>query len=175
MQKLRKMLGDWRAPYIRSLMRLIETQSKTTIANWCIDYAEKHILPIFERAYPGDARPLTALDAARQWLNGSVKLPAVKKLILDAHAAARDAEANPAAQAAARAAGQSAAVIHAPTHSLGLAFYGAAAIAYDRVGINARADVYGQIAAEECGKMEAALRSIAVEHEPCPAKLNWNC
>jgi len=32
-----------------------------------------------------------------------------------------------------------------------------------------------QIAAEECGKMEAALRAVAVENEPRPAKINWNC
>ena len=58
---------------------------------------------------------------------------------------------------------------------LGLAFYGAAAIAYDRVGINEKPEVYDQIAAEECAKMEAALRAVAVEDEPNPAKINWNC
>jgi len=32
-----------------------------------------------------------------------------------------------------------------------------------------------QFAAEECGRMEAALRAIAVENEPNPAKLSWKC
>ncbi len=175
MPKPRKMLGNWQAPYIRSLMSLIETQSKTTIANWCIDYAEEHILEIFEKSFPGDNRPRRAIAAARDWLDGRIKLPAAKKNILDAHAAARDAETKPAAQAAARAVGQSAATVHAPTHSLGLAFYGAAAIAYDRVGTGEKTEVYERITAEECARMEAALRAVAVANEPNPAKIKWNC
>jgi len=175
-KKPRKMLGDWRDPCIQSLMRLIETQSKATIAGWCIDYADGHILPIYENAYPGDNRPRSALSAARDWLAGRVKLPEVKRIILgECHAAAREAEDHPAAQAAARTCGQAAACIHTPTHSLGLAFYGAAAIAYDRVGVGESPDIYAQIAAEECAKMEAALRRVAVADEPNPAKINWNC
>lgn len=176
MPKLRKMLGTADSPYIVSLMRLIETQSKATIANWCIDYAEECILPIYARDYPGDGRPLMALQAARDWLEGKVKLPQVKHIILnECHAAAREAEDNPAAQAAARACGQAAACFHTPTHSLGLAFYGAAAIAYDRVGLLESPETYDRIAAEECAKMEAALRRVAVENEPHPAKINWRC
>jgi hypothetical protein len=172
---VRKMLGDWRSPSVQSMMRLIETQSKTTIAAWCIPYAEQHVLPIYERSFPNDARPRTALRLAKDWLDGKVKLPAVKKAVLDCHAAAREAESNPAAQAAARTAGQAAATVHTPTHSLGLVFYGAAAIAYDQIGINAKPDEYDRFAAEVCARMEAALRSIAVENEPNPAKINWNC
>ena len=127
MPKPRKMLGAADSPYIVSLMRLIETQSKATIAAWCIGYA------------------------------------------------AREAEDYPAAQAAARTCGQAAACIHTPTHSLGLAFYGSAAIAYDRVGTNEPSGVYDRIAAEECAKMEDDLRRIAVENEPHPAKINWHC
>jgi len=176
MTKLRKMLGKADSPYIVSLMRLIETQSKTTIASWCMDYAEQHILPIFEQECPGDLRPRSALDAARQWFEGKVKLKEVKNIILgECHAAARELNDNPAAQAAARACGQAAACFHTPTHSLGLAFYGSAAIAYDQVGLTEKPEVYDRIAAEECAKMEAALRAVAVENEPNPAKINWNC
>ena len=154
------MLGTADSPYILSLARLIETQSKTTVTVWCIGYAETHILPIYERAYPGDPRPRHALEAARAWMEGRVKLPEVKRIILsECHAAAREAEDHPAAQAAARTCGHAASCIHTPTHSLGLAFYGAAAIAYDRVGTDKTPDVYERIAAEECGKMEAALRA----------------
>lgn len=174
--KLRKMLGAADSPYIVSLMRLIETQSKATIAMWCMDYCEAHILPIFEKNCPEDKRPHMAISAARDWFDGKKKLPEVKKIILhECHAAARELDANPAAQAAARCCGQASACFHTPTHSLGLAFYGCAAIAYDRVGLEESAEVYEQIAAEECAKMEAALRAVAVENEPNPAKINWNC
>ena len=174
--KLRKMLGGADSPYIISLMRLIETQSKATIASWCLDYTQAHILPIFEQHCPGDSRPRMALDASRDWFAGKKKLPEVKSIILnECHAAARELDADPAAQAAARACGQAAACFHAPTHSLGLAFYGAAAIAYDRIGLLQNPEVYDAIAAEECAKMEQALRAIAVENEPNPAKINWRC
>lgn len=56
MAKLRKMLGTAESPYIVSLMRLIETQSKETIAIWCINYAEKNILPIYEEYDSKDTR-----------------------------------------------------------------------------------------------------------------------
>lgn len=58
MPKLKKMLGNWREPYMQSLMGLIETQSKVTIANWCIDYAEEYILPIDYKTYLEKARGL---------------------------------------------------------------------------------------------------------------------
>ena len=176
MPKYRKMLSDIDAPYLQSLMRLIETQSKATLANWSIGYARTHILPIYERAYPGDARPRHALDAADEWLAGEVKLPYVKSIILnECHAAAREAESAPAAQAAARTCGQAAATIHTPTHSIGLALYGALAIAYDERGIDADWEALLSAAAKACGEMESALRAMAVENEPNPAKLNWRC
>jgi hypothetical protein len=170
------MLNDIDAPYIRSLMALIETQSKETLANWALDYCEEHILPIYEKAYTQDGRPRHALNAARMWLAGEVKLPEVKSIILnEAHAAAREAEGNPAAQAAARCCGQCAAVIHAPTHSLGLALYGALAVAYDELGSDAPFAECEKLAGKECERMEAALRAVSGDGEPNPAKINWNC
>ena len=176
MLKYRKMLSDINAPYLQSLMRLIETQSKTTLAHWSIDYTRAYILPIYEKVYPDDARPRHALGAAEEWLAGKVKLPYVKNIILnECHAAARELDADPTAQAAARTCGQAAATIHTPTHSIGLALYGALAVAYDRLGIDAGWDALLSIAAEECAKMEEALRTVAVENEPNPAKINWRC
>ncbi|MDL2236050.1 hypothetical protein LJC07_07930 [Christensenellaceae bacterium OttesenSCG-928-L17] len=171
---VRKTLGSYRSPYIVSLMRLIETQSKETIAAWCLGYAETVILPVFEKHCPGDERPRMALCAARRWFDGEAKLPEVRHIILnECHAAARECEENPAAQAAARACGQAASCCHMPAHALGIAFYGAAAIAYDTVGVAETPEVYERIAAEECANMEAALRAIAVENEPNPAKVKW--
>ncbi len=175
-KKPRKMLGSADSPHILSLMALIQTQSRKTIANWCMDYAETHILPIYEKRCPGDDRPRHALQAARDWLKGLVKLPYVKSIILnEAHAAARANGDDPAAQAAARAVGQAASSIHAPTHSLGVAFYGAAAIAYDRAGVGASPETYDRIAEEVCADMASALRAATVENEPDPAKINWHC
>ncbi|WP_409199612.1 putative immunity protein [Methanobrevibacter sp. DSM 116169] len=176
MKKYRKMLADINAPYLQSLMKLIETQSKTTIAHWCIDYAQENIFPIYEKTYPNDERPMNALNAANEWLDGKVKLPYVKNIILnECHAAAREAEGNPAAQAAARTCGQVASTIHAPTHSIGLALYGALAIAYDKIGVDSDWESLLNVAEEECFKMEESLKFVAVEDEFNPAKINWKC
>jgi hypothetical protein len=175
-KKLRKMLGDVNAPSAIALRNLIDTQSKDTIRKWCLDYAEKKILPIFEKHCPGDGRPRNAVNAAREYLDGKVKFPAVKNIILnECHAAARELDANPTAQAAARAVGQGSAVVHTLTHSLGLFFYAAAAVAYDRVGLGASDEDYADIAEEVCLDYTDALRAVAVENEPNPAKLKWNC
>ena len=173
--KMRKMLSDWNAPYIQSLMALIGTQSKATLALWAVDYAETQVLPLWRSAFPEDVRPQEALEAARAWLSGEVRLPQAKPAILACHAAALQAEGVAVAQAAARAVGQCASTIHSAQHCIGLAFYGALAIAYDRLGTDAPWAAVEQYAAEVCADMEVALRAIAVEGEEHPAKIRWFC
>lgn len=175
MPKLRKMLNDWYAPYIQSLVKLIETQSKSTLANWSVDYSERVLLPLWSKHYPDDLRPQNALKAAKEWLSGAIKLPQAKKVILECHEAAREAEDCPVAQATARAIGQCASTIHSPRHCVGLPLYGALAVAYDKLGTDAPWEELLQCAAIECGRMESALRDVSVENEPDPAKINWNC
>jgi hypothetical protein len=175
-KKPRKTFGDVNAPSTARLMRLIETQSKTTIANWTLDYAEQKILPLFKKHRPNDERPAHAIAAAREWLDGKAKLPYVKNIVLnECHAAARELDKNPVAQAAARAIGQSAGSIHAAPHSLGLYFYAAAAIAYDRLGFDADIAEYEAAAEEVCADYTAALRAVAVENDPNPARCKWHC
>jgi hypothetical protein len=170
------MLGDVNSASCVELRNMIDTQSKDTIRKWCLDYAETTVLPIFEKYCPNDERPRNAIKAAHDYLDGKVKFPVVKNIILnECHAAARELESNPAAQAAARAVGQGSAVVHTLTHSLGLFFYAAAAVAYDRVGIEATDEVYVKIAEEICLDYTNALCAVAVENEPNPAKLKWNC
>jgi len=155
-------------------MRIIETQSKQTLVKWCCDYAENFMLPIYRKHFPDDARPFAAVGAAKDWLDGKIKLPEAKKLILACHEAARDAENNSAAQAAARAAGQAASSIHTATHALGIAFYGAMAVAYEKIA-NESQEVYDRLAEEELAGIVCSLRSVCVENEPNPVKVNWNC
>ena len=175
-KKLRKMLGDVSSPSAVALRELIDTQSKETIRKWCLGYAEVKILPIFEKHCPSDERPRNAVNAARNFINGKVKLPEVKNIIItECQNSARELENNPTAQAAARAIGCGSAVVQTLTHSLGFFFYAAAAIAYDRVGLDATDNVYAEIAEEVCLDYTEALKAIAVEDELNPAKLKWNC
>ena len=168
MAKLRKMLGSPNSLYVVSIRQLMETQSKTTLAQWCLDYARTEVLPIYKKAYPEDTRGELALDAAARWLTGELKLPQVKKQILSAHGAAREAEGDPAAQAAMRAVAQASSVIHVPSHALGLVYYGTAALAYAHLGINQSEETYDQAAAKASSRMEESLRSVSVKDELHP-------
>ncbi|MDR2655516.1 MAG: hypothetical protein LBC56_05495 [Oscillospiraceae bacterium] len=172
--KLRKMLCYSDAPYIASLMRLIETQSKPTIISWCVNYAERRYLPIWEQYAPDDYRPHIALETARKCLRKEVKCQAARDIAWDSHIAARAANAPASVEAAAGAIANAVLTCHVATHSIRVAFYGAAAVAYDRAGIKEPQDIYDAIAAEECASFEAALRAAAIENEPKPVPCKWS-
>ena len=157
------------------LMRLIETQSKETLVNWAVSYADANFLPIYASRHPEDLRPQHALEYALKWLRKEVKLPEAKTYILACHDAANEAVEDPAAQAAARAIGQAASSIHSAMHSLGLALYGGVAIAYDQLGMDAPWEEHEAFALIECEKILAALEAVAVQDEPNPVKVKWFC
>ncbi|MDR3313142.1 MAG: hypothetical protein LBS96_01650 [Oscillospiraceae bacterium] len=178
--KPRKMLGDWRGESIQRLMQLIETQSKETLVRWTTGYARQQLLPIYEKHCPDDARPRAALDAAQDWLGGNIPVARVKPLFKGCFAAAQAAEKNPdaaahyIAQAAARAIYAAVNTAAFPTMSINIAYYGATAIAYDRVGWEEAAEIYDAIAEAVFAEEIAALQAIAVEEEPNPAKIKWD-
>lgn len=98
---------------------------------WAADCAE-HVLPYFEKEYPRDNRPRKAIEAARAWVKGEIKFSEVRTRALAAHAAARDAK-NPAACAAARAAGQAVATAHVMGHAPHTANYAVKAVEAERI------------------------------------------
>jgi hypothetical protein len=103
---------------------MIKVPDHRAAALWAADIAE-HVLPIFERAIPGDARPRLAIKAARDWAAGTLKMTDVRKAAFAAHAAARQASLLQLAQAAAaaRAAGHAAATAHVIGHASHAAEY----------------------------------------------------
>ncbi|MFY9121029.1 MAG: hypothetical protein WAO57_11965, partial [Syntrophomonadaceae bacterium] len=60
-------------------------------------------------------------------------------------------------------------------HCIGLALYGALAVAYDTLGTNASWKALEQCAADECWRMLDALQAVSVKDEPNPAKIVWKC
>jgi len=86
----------------------------------------EHVLPYFEKEYPGDDRPQKAIEAGRAWTRGEIKTSEARTAAFAAHAAARDAN-HPAARAAARAAGHAAATAHVASHASHAADYAVAA------------------------------------------------
>lgn len=174
MAKLRKMLGSLEDPSIIGLMNLIETQSKETLTNWAVDYAEANFIEIYEKEYVGDDRLRNVIAAVREVLDGIKKLKDIKPLLREAAQIAKETE-HPAAQAAARAVAVACAVIQTPTNSLGFTFYGAAAVIYDKVGLEEKPEVYDAMAPEEFKKILESLQKAAVTDEPNPVKIKWNC
>lgn len=175
MAKLRKMLGSLDDPSVIGLMNVIETQSKVTLAGWAVDYAEEHFLGIYEKEYSGDNRLRETIAAVRDVLNGTQKLKDIKPLLKEAAQTARDAEANPAAQAAARAVSVACAVIQTPANALGFTFYGAAAVIYDKTGLEEKQETYDAMAPGEFKKMLESLEKAAIPDEENPVKIKWNC
>jgi hypothetical protein len=90
------------------------------LALWAALCAE-HVLPLFEAEQPADPRPRQAIELARAWARGEIKMTQSRNSAGHAQAAARVLTG--AARHAAFAAGQAAAVAHVAAHELGAAAY----------------------------------------------------
>jgi hypothetical protein len=90
------------------------------LALWAASCAE-HVLDLFESAQPEDPRPRQAIEHARAWVRGEVKMTQARAAGGHAMGAARDLRG--AARHAAYAAGQAGAVAHVAAHELGAAAY----------------------------------------------------
>ena len=95
------------------------------LALWGADCAE-HVLPLFEAARPTDNRPRRAIELARAWARGEVKMTESRTAAGHANGAARDLRGAP--RHAAYAAAQAAAVAHVAAHELGAAAYAIKAV-----------------------------------------------
>ena len=82
---------------------------------------------LFVDAVPDDERPRAAIAAARDWVDGKIKMTDARKAAFAAHAAARETD-NHAACFAARAAGHAAATAHVADHAKHAAAYALKAV-----------------------------------------------
>jgi hypothetical protein len=175
MSAYRKMLSDITMPPVAGLFKVIPTQSKPTIAKWAADYAQKRMLPLWVKYYPEDKRPQAALAAACEMIRGTIRWKDLNPRIEDCLSAAKEAEHEPVPRGAARAIAQCSSTIHSASHSIGLALYGALAVAYEERGVDAPWSELEQCAACECERMLAAFRAVMVPDERHPANINWKC
>jgi thymidine phosphorylase len=90
------------------------------LALWAATCAE-HVLHLFESVRPADSRPRQAIEHARAWVRGEVKMMQARAAGGHAMGAARDLRGP--ARHAAYAAGQAGAVAHVAAHQLGAAAY----------------------------------------------------
>ena len=120
-------LPDVRDPRLVTIRRggTLTDADHQLLALWAAQCA-KHVLHLFEQAEPSDARPREAIDAARAWARGEMKMMEARARGGHAMAAARPLRG--AARFAAFAAGQAACVGHVPEHDLGAAAYAIRAV-----------------------------------------------
>ena len=147
---------------------LLDTDHRL-LALWAVDCAE-HVLPYFERACPDDDRPRQALDLARGWVRGEVRMSAAHNAAFTANAAARDISG--AAKFAALAAGQAVAVAHVAAHELG-----AAAYAIRAAGAAAPEGERDEAASQECRwqreRLPDAIRDLVLDDQRLRNDICW--
>ena len=95
------------------------------LALWAATCAE-HVLHLFESARPEDPRPREAIEHARAWVRGEVKMMQARAAGGHAMGAARDLRGP--ARHAAYSSGQAGAVAHVAAHQLGAAAYAIKAV-----------------------------------------------
>ena len=143
------------------------------LALWAATCAE-HVLELFEAVRPSDPRPRLAIEQARAWARGEVRMSQARAAGGHAMAAARDLRGP--ARFAAYAAGQAAVVAHVAEHELG-----AAAYAIKAVGVGAEA-TGGRGAAEAARKAEclwqreqlpAAIRDLVLDDQQRRNAICW--
>ncbi|MDT5114269.1 MAG: hypothetical protein QOE30_8 [Mycobacterium sp.] len=95
------------------------------LALWAATCAE-HVLHLFESTRPEDSRPREAIEHARAWVRGEVKMMQARAAGGHAMGSARDLRGP--ARHAAYSAGQAGAVAHVAAHQLGAAAYAIKAV-----------------------------------------------
>lgn len=106
---------------LQSLMQLMQVQTHRTLVLWALDCAQQP-LGYLNAEYPGERRPAVCLALCEDWAKGNIKMPAAKRAILDAHAAAKEID-RPEFCALCHAIGHAGATVHVKTHAMGLPMY----------------------------------------------------
>jgi hypothetical protein len=114
---------------------------RRVVAAWAADCAER-VLGVFEERVPGDSRPRDAIARTRAFARGELSVAGeIRRRFVGGVAAGEVSD--PAAVAAARAAGQAASVAHMGAHALGAAAY--AAMAAGLAAADSPEGVHGEI------------------------------
>ena len=140
------------------------------LALWAASCAE-HVLGLFESVQPGDPRPRQAIEHARAWVRGEVKMMEARAAGGLAMGAARPLRG--AGRHAAYAAGQAACVSHVAAHELGAAAY---AIKAARAGAPAgEGDRVGRV---ECrwqrDQLPEAIRDLVLDDQRVRNDICWS-
>ncbi len=119
--------------FLADLAGLLREQDRRVAVLWALDLAEESV-DLLEQALPQEPRPREALEAARAWSAGAIKMPLAQRKILDCHALAKELD-DAESIALCHAVGQACAVVHTAGHTLGYPMYDLTATVH-RFGLN---------------------------------------
>ncbi|MEV6175620.1 putative immunity protein [Streptomyces sp. NPDC052015] len=140
------------------------------LALWAASCAE-HVLHLFESAQPGDPRPRQAIEHARAWVRGEVKMMQARAAGGHAMGAARDLRG--AARHAAYAAGQAGAVAHVAAHELGAAAY--AIKAARAAAPEGRSEAAGRLECQwQRDQLPEAIRELVLDDQRLRNDICWS-
>lgn len=138
------------------------------LALWAASCAE-HVLALFESECPDDVRPRRAIEHARAWVRGDVRMMTARAAGGHAMGAARPLQGAP--RFAAYAAGQAACVPHVAAHDLGAAAYAIRAV-------RAAAGDQAEAARQECrwqrGQLPDDVRELVLDDQQRRNHLCWS-
>ena len=134
----------------------LSEDDRRVLAPWAADCAER-TLALFEAHAPEDRRPRDAIEGARAFARGEIRIGPARALAVAAHAAAREVG-DPAAVAAARATGHAIATAHMAAHARGAPAYAAVAVGLSAGGGGQAAEA--AVAAEARWQIEHASATV---------------
>ena len=140
------------------------------LALWAAACAE-HALGLFESTAPGDPRPREAIEHARAWARGEVKMMQARAAGGHAMGAARELRGAP--RHAAFAAGQAAVVAHVAAHELGAAAYAIKAVRAAAPTADAEAAGRGECRWQR-ERLPEAIRELVLDDQRLRNDLCWS-
>lgn len=106
---------------LAELRELIDDANRRALILWALDLAEETVRAL-EDKYPDDRRPREAVEAAKTWAAGELKMPLARRAILTCHAMVKELP-DPADCARCHAVGQACSVVHTEGHAMGYPIY----------------------------------------------------
>jgi thymidine phosphorylase len=140
------------------------------LALWAATCAE-HVLHLFESTRPEDSRPREAIEHARAWVRGEVKMMQARAAGGHAMGSARDLRGH--ARHAAYSAGQAGAVAHVAAHQLGAAAYAIKAVR--AAASEGEADAAGRVECQwQRDQLPLEIRELVLDDQRIRNGICWS-
>ena len=128
LKKKNQVLLSKDSPYLQDVRQLFQEQNHRVMVLWAFDFAAETIKDLKEK-YPNENRPQQALETAKDWAAGKIKMRLAQQSILACHAFAKDIDCKEDI-AMCHAVGQACAVVHTAGHAIGDPIYDLTSIIY---------------------------------------------